>query len=372
MQRKDYLKNVKRIVIKVGTSSLTQDGILAHEKVERIVNDSDALLRRGYQIVIVSSGAISAGTGSLGRDRRMLTIPKRQAFASIGQVILINEYSRCFEAKERRVGQILLTEDDIKNRRRFLNAHNTIEALLEMNMVPVVNENDSVVVQEIKFGDNDTLSAHVACLIEAELLILLSDVDGFYWDMKDPAPLEKIEKITPELYERAGGEGSIGGTGGMITKLRAAELIMRFGSNMIIANSSVPGILERIMDGENIGTLFKGEDKHLTGKKRWVSIGKPKGVLTLDAGAVQAICGGKKSLLASGITKVDGVFDMGEVVLLQDEAGIPIGKGIVHYKNYELDFIKGKSTNEIKKLLGGSTFFDEVINRNDLILLNRV
>lgn len=369
MSREEYLKNVKRIVVKVGTSSITQDGILSPDKLERFVNDTHELLRRKYQIVIVSSGAISAGAGSLGRDRRMLTIPKRQAFASVGQVILVNEYSRCFNLKGRRVGQILLTEDDIKNRRRFLNARNAIEALLDMQIVPIVNENDSVVVKEIKFGDNDTLSAHVTCLMDAELLILLSDVDGFYWDMKDPAPLSHVTKITPELLSRAGGEGSIGGTGGMVTKLRAAELVMQFGGKMIIANSSTEGILGRIMDGEELGTIFTAEGKRLSGRKRWIGIGKPKGRLTLDTGAVQAVISGKKSLLASGITAVDGLFDMGEVVILQNEAGKPIGKGIVNYKSYELDYIKGKTTTEIKKLLGGSAFFDEVINRDDLIML---
>jgi glutamate 5-kinase len=368
MPRKDYLKNIRRIVIKAGTSSLTDNGVISQAKIRRLADDAAALLKRGYQIVIVSSGAISAGAGALGKDRRNLTIPERQALASVGQAILINEYRLCFKENGYAVGQILLTEDDVKNRRRFLNGRYTIEALLDMGIVPVVNENDTVAVDEIKFGDNDTLSAHVACLIEAQLLIILSDVDGFFWDMRDSKPLETIEKITPDILERAHGAGSIGGTGGMITKLRAAELMLGFGEQMIIAKSSAENVLNRIMDGESIGTIFRGGGKRLSGKKKWVSLNKPKGALVLDAGAVNAICNGKKSLLASGILQAAGEFDMGETVDLRDESGSLVGRGIVNYKSRELEYIIGKNTKEIKKILGGSAFYDEAVNRDNLIL----
>jgi glutamate 5-kinase len=253
MPRKTLLKGVKRIVVKVGTSSLTDDDVISKHKIERLAADITGLLSRGYQVVLVTSGAISAGAGALHRQRNSLTIPERQALASVGQAILIDEYRHCFQGRGYAVGQILLTEDDVKHRRRFLNARHTMEALLEMKVIPIVNENDTVVVKEIKFGDNDTLSAHVASLVDADLLILLSDIDGFYWSLKDPEPVDEIRKITAEVTERAGGSGSIGGTGGMVTKLRAAEMMMRFGEKLIIANSSTPGILNRIMDGEKLG-----------------------------------------------------------------------------------------------------------------------
>ena len=366
MQRKEYLKNIKRIIIKAGTSSLTDKGVISQEKIRRLVDDAAKLIGRGYQIVIVTSGAISAGAGALGKDRGNLTIPERQALASVGQVLLLNEYRLCFAEKGRIIGQVLLTEDDIKNRRRFLNGRNTIESLLSMGIIPIVNENDTVAVDEIKFGDNDTLSAHVACLIDAQLLIILSDVDGFFWDMGDEKPMEKIEKIVPEISERAGDAGSIGGTGGMVTKLRAAEFMLGLGEKMIIAKSS-ENVLNRIMDGENVGTIFCGYNKRLTGKKRWLSLNKPKGVLTLDSGAVNAICNGKKSLLASGIIRCAGEFDMGETVNIEDDSGRLLGRGIVNYKSRELEHIIGKSTKEIKKILGG-TFYDEAVNRDNLIL----
>ena len=235
-----------------------------------------------------------------------------------------------------------------------------------MGIVPIVNENDTVAVDEIKFGDNDTLSAHVACLIDAQLLIILSDVDGFFWNMSDEKPMEKIEKIVPEISERAGDAGSIGGTGGMITKLKAAELMLGLGEKMIIAKSS-DNVLNRIMDGENTGTIFCGNNKRITGKKRWLSLNKAKGVLTLDSGAVNAICNGKKSLLASGIIKCSGEFDMGETVNIEDDSGRLLGRGIVNYKSRELEHIIGKSTKDIKKILGG-TFYDEAVNRDNLIL----
>lgn len=370
MSRRDYLANVKRIVVKVGTSSVTDKGLISHKKIKKLSEDVADLISRSYQVVIVSSGAISAGIGALGIDRSRMTIPKRQALASVGQVLLMNEYGLCFGELGLTVGQILLTEDDVKNRRRFLNGRHTIEALISMNAVPIVNENDSVVVQEIKFGDNDTLSAHVVNLIDADLLIILSDVDGFYMDIeRDDRPVALIDRITPELAARAGDSGSIGGTGGMITKLKAAEAVISFGERMIIANSSLPHILNRIMDGEELGTLFAGRGRHIGSKRQWIAMQSARAGLVLDEGAVRALCSEKKSLLAAGIVAVEGSFDMGDIAALRSQAGELIGKGIVNYKSSELAVIAGKKTGEIKRLLGGAAFYDEVINRDNLVLM---
>ena len=367
MPRKDLIKHVKRIVVKVGTSTICTSNEISDKKISAIVRDVSALIQRGYQVVIVSSGAIAAGAGSMSRSNGSLTIPEKQALASVGQTVLMNTYRKYFTKKGIHVGQILLTEDDIKNRRRFLNARHTLEALLDMGVVPVINENDSVVVKEIKFGDNDTLAAHVSSLINADLLILLSDIDGFYRDLSDPEPVEEIYRITDEIIEHAGGTGSEYGTGGMITKIRAAEIIIRFGEKMIIANGAKEGVLSHIMNGEKIGTIFVGTSKPLSSRKKWLAIRNPKGKIIIDDGAVEAVLKKKKSLLATGICGIDGTFDMGDTVEITDMNGGSCGKGIVNYNNVELGIIKGKRTQEIRKLLGYK-YYDEVINRDDLIV----
>ncbi|PKL35680.1 MAG: glutamate 5-kinase [Spirochaetae bacterium HGW-Spirochaetae-1] len=367
MPRRELIKNVRRIVVKIGTSSLTEGGKISGDKISRFVSDIAAVKKQGYQVIIVSSGAITAGAGQINKKRETLSIPEKQAMAAVGQVILINEYRKHFIKKGYNVGQILLTEDDVKHRRRFLNARHTMEALLELDVIPIVNENDTVVVKEIKFGDNDTLSAHVASLIDADLLVLLSDVDGFFWDLADAKPVEEIRKITPEILERAGGSGSADGTGGMMTKIRAAEMIIHFGEKMIIANGCEEKAVQRIMKGENIGTIFIGNEKRLSSRKKWVALRKARGTLVLDDGAVDALVNKKKSLLASGILTVDGTFDMGMAVDLADKNGAVVGKGIVNYNSGELDRIKGKNTRHIREILG-STYFEEVINRDDMII----
>ncbi len=367
MPRKNLIARVKRIVVKVGTSTITDKGIISAERISAIVDDLCALLEKGYQVVLVSSGAIAAGAATIARKGNSLTIPQKQALASIGQTILINEYRKNFLKNGVEVGQILLTEDDLTSRRRFLNARHTFNELLSMGAVPIVNENDSVVVKEIKVGDNDTLSAHVTSLIDADLLILLSDIDGFYWNMDDPEPVEEIHQVTKEMYQRAGGTGSELGTGGMATKIRAADLIIRFGEMMVIASGMEKNILTRIMNGQKTGTIFVGKDKPMSSRKRWLTMKSSRGTVTLDQGAVAAITERKKSLLASGITAVDGIFDMGEIVELLDDEGKAVGKGIVNYNHEELSLIKGKKSSEIHKILG-INYFDEVINRDDLIV----
>lgn len=368
MPRKKLIKRTKRIVVKIGTSIITEKGKLSRSRISAIVSDVVSLVKAGYSIVIVSSGAISAGAGALKVSRENITIPKKQALASVGQTVLMNEWRQCFLKEGYNVGQILLTEDDVKNRRRFINARHTFNSLLEMGIIPIVNENDSVVIKEIKFGENDILSAHVTNITEADLLILLSDVDGFFNDLSDSKPVEEIYEITNEILSKAGGTGSVHGTGGMLSKLRAAEIIIKCGENMVIANGRIKGVLSRIMKGEKIGTIFVGSDKSLSSRKRWIAFNmKSTGSIKIDDGALKALKQNKKSLLSTGVIEVEGRFDLGDAVDILNSSGQMVGKGIVNYSYRELQTIKGKKTDEIKTILGNS-YFDEVINRNDLIL----
>jgi len=367
MPRKERFKHVKRIVVKVGTTSVTENNCISGKKIAGLASDVEAVMRRGYQVVIVSSGAISAGCGSLTLSKEKLSIPEKQAIASVGQILLINEYRTSFEKHGVRIGQILLTEDDIKNRRRFLNARHTFETLLSMGIVPVVNENDSVVVKEIKFGDNDSLSAHVATLINADLLILLSDIDGFYMDLEDPEPVDEIHKIDESIMKRAGGSSTVHGTGGMVTKLHAAEMLMRSGEMLVIAGSGEKNVLQRILSGEKIGTLFTGAASQLPARKKWLSMRIDMGLIIIDEGAEKALREGKKSLLDSGITAVQGHFNMGDIIDIVTRKGTVTGKGLINYSADELAVISGKKTAEIKKILGGR-YFDEVINRDDMVI----
>ncbi len=367
MPRKDLIKDVKTIVVKVGTSIITDQGVITGKKISRLVSGIDTLKKRGYRIILVSSGAIAAGASALKKKRGALSIPEKQALSAIGQTALINEYRNAFKRKGYNIGQVLLTEDDIRNRRRYLNARHTLNSLLEMGVIPIINENDTVVVKEIKFGDNDTLSAHISSLVDADLLILLSDVDGFFHDISDPDPVPEIREISHDVIQKARGSGSVYGTGGMYTKILAAEIIIRFGEMMIIANGNMKNVLPRIMDGEEVGTLFTGNDKSLKSRKKWLALRKAAGFLTIDDGAVNALREGKKSLLATGLLSVEGEFDMGDAVDINSSTGNLIGKGIVNYNYQELKMIKGKKSQEIKKILG-SKYFDEVINRDDMIV----
>jgi glutamate 5-kinase len=367
LPRKKLLKDIKRIVIKIGTSIITENGAISKARIAELVSDIISLKNSGYSVIIVSSGAISAGAGALKVSRENASIPKKQALASVGQTILMNAWRECFLKEGCEVGQILLTEDDVKNRERFINVRHTFNTLIDMGIVPVVNENDSVIIKEIKFGDNDILSAHVTNIVEADLLVLLSDVEGFYNDLSDPEPVEEIYAITKDVISRAGGSGSIHGTGGMLSKLRAAQVIIRCGERMIIANGRTKGILSRIVKGEKIGTIFVGTEQ-LCSRKRWIAFNmKSAGKIKIDDGAVKALSHNKKSLLSTGITYIEGRFRPGDAVEIINTDGIVIGKGIVNYNFDELNIIKGKKTAQIKDILG-SSYFDEVINRDDLIL----
>ncbi len=370
MPRKVLLKKVKRIVVKVGTSSVSEKGSLSEKKILKIVNDISILRKRGLEVVLVTSGAITAGCATLKKDRSGLSIPEKQALAAVGQAELINFYRKLFNKKGINIGQILLTDDDVRHRTRFLNARNTFNTLLALGVLPIVNENDSVVINEIKIGDNDTLSAQVVNIIDAELLIILSDIKGFYWDLSDSEPVKKIKKITSEVYKRGGGSSSSCGTGGMFTKLKAADMILKSGGIMVIADSTEKNILPRIMDGGEIGTIFMADNgKTLPSRKKWIVSRAAKGRLLLDKGACDAVIHRKKSLLSSGIKKIYGIFKPGDFVELIDDLENVIAKGIVNYSNHELAEIIGLKALALKDIYGNK-FLNEVVHRDNLVVFH--
>lgn len=347
----------KRIVVKVGTSTLTHSsGHLNIHRMEKLCRVLSDLHSQGYEICLVTSGAIGAGMGKLGYSQKPKTLPEKQACAAVGQLTLSHLYQKFFSEYSKIVAQILLTKEDIGIRKRFLTIRDTFSALLEKKIIPIVNENDAVVTSEIKVGDNDTLSALTASLIEADLLILLTDIDGLYTDNPNNDPnaklIERIETITPHIKKMAGGEGSKFGTGGMATKISAAEIATSYGVNTIIANGKEPDILHSILQGKYVGTLFVASSDTLSTKKHWITYGSKKsGTLVIDDGAAVAITS-QKSLLSVGITEVIGEFKKNDTVEIVDKNMNKIAIGVTHFHSYEIEKIKGKKSSEIFDILG--------------------
>jgi len=366
--RKEILSKIKNLVIKIGTSILTTDGIIDYKKIEKIAEEVNFLLDKGMKVCLVSSGAISSGMSILGMKTRPKNLPQLQATAAVGQRYLMDLYADAFHKYNRIVAQILLTQEDLKDRKRYLNARNTIFTLLDKKIIPIINENDTVAVEEIKFGDNDRLSALVSSLLNVDLLIILSDVDGF---MVNNKVVPQVNEITADLEKWAYGtvkkEISVGG---MFTKLEACKICYRAGIPCIIANGNQSHILEKIMIGEEVGTLFLPQKKRLASKKQWMLFNlKPKGKIYLDRGAVDAILKKGKSLLAVGIVKIEGDFSEADLVSLFDsETKKEIAQGITYYSAEELNRIKGLNTQEIEKVLGYK-YYDEVIHRDNLVIL---
>ena len=370
----ELLNKASRIVVKVGTSTLTYPtGKLNLFQVERLVREIADLKHSGLEIVLVTSGAIGAGMGRMGLAQRPKTMPEKQALAAIGQGILMHMYEKLFAEYGEVVAQILLTKDDITHRERYLNARNTLMTLLKMGAVPIINENDTVVVEEIKFGENDTLSALVAGLVDADLLILLSDIDGLYTDdpRKNPSAqlIQVVEEITPQIESLAGDPGSAMGSGGMHTKIRAAKIVCAMGIPMMVANGAAENILRDIAAGENRGTLFIPRNHRINAKKGWIAYAsKTSGEIWLDEGAQNAILEKGKSLLPSGITRVEGNFRRGDVVRVMGSTG-EIARGIVNYCSEDIEKIKGCQSKAIINILGYKED-DEVIHRDNLTLRN--
>lgn len=368
------MKDIKRVVVKVGTSTLTHStGLLNISRIEKLVRQLSDLHNRGIEVVLVTSGAIGAGVGKLGFKEKPKTIPEKQACAAVGQVILTHMYEKLFSEYGKNCAQILLTGEDLAHRTRFLNARNTFFSLLDLGVIPIVNENDAIVVNEIKVGDNDTLSSMVASIVEADLLMILSDINGLYdsnpKNNKDAKLIHVVEEITPEIEECAGGAGSSLGTGGMITKINAAKIAVSSGTSMMILNGSEPNILTRAIDGEKVGTLFVGNSNPLQGKKHWLAFEtRCKGKIIVDDGAQKALIVDHKSLLSTGIVSVEGVFDENEVVSIVNHSGRVIANGITYYSSEEIDKIKGKHSNQIESILGYK-HYDEVVHANNLVIL---
>ena len=367
------LDRARRIVIKVGSSALSSTTGIRRESLDHLTRNLASLQRAGKEVVLVSSGAVASGMSKLGMKERPKTIPEKQAAAAVGQIALMALYEEYFSFSGVQVAQILLTHDDLANRRRYLNAKRTILTLLESGVLPIVNENDTVAIEEIQFGDNDNLSALVAVLVEADLLVILSDVAGLY--DRDPRVhpearlVALVEKFTDELAAGVGGGGPLG-RGGMATKLEAAHKAAVSGIPTIIADGQRADSLSFVFDPtKDIGTLFLPMTDRIASRKHWIAYTlKPAGVLIVDAGARIAICERGRSLLPPGVREVRGIFDEGECVTCLDDGGRAFARGLVNYKSVDLERIKGAQTSQIERILGYKVS-DEVIHRDDLALL---
>ncbi|MBI4596422.1 MAG: glutamate 5-kinase [Candidatus Tectomicrobia bacterium] len=372
--RLDLGKKVKRVIVKIGSGVITdENGFLDEVRIKSIVSQINWLHNKGLQVLIVSSGAIAAGRGVLRLRNSLSSIPQKQAAAAIGQCHLIWAYEKYFTQFGLEVAQILLTHDDLGVRERYLNARNTLLALLDYKVIPIINENDTVAVKEIKFGDNDNLSALVANLIDADLLIILSDVEGLHDSDPRTDPSAKlfhyVDKVTPQIEKLARGSSSRVGTGGMISKLHAAKKVAFLGAPTVIVNGRKDEVIEKIFSGENIGTLFSPHGDKLTSRKHWIAYTlKPQGELWVDEGALNALLNKGKSLLATGVLEVTGNFSYGASVSCLDKVGKEFGRGLVNYSSKELKTIKGHRTWEIEEILGYK-YFDEVIHRDNFVLI---
>ncbi|UCD35673.1 MAG: glutamate 5-kinase [Nitrospiraceae bacterium] len=364
---------MKRLIIKIGSNILAPAGQgLDTTRLHAIAQDISGIADMGNQVVIVSSGAIAAGLKKLGLKAKPHDIKLQQAAAAIGQSSLMWAYEQSFAEFGKKVAQVLLTRDDITSRLRYINAKNTLFTLMSYNVIPLINENDPVAVDEIKFGDNDMLAALTAGLVEADMLIVLSDVEGLYSKdpcQKDARMIESVERITPEIEQLAGGKGSAVGTGGMYSKVLAARQATDHGIPVVIMSGTKSGLLPRLVKGEHVGTYFEPNKKRLPSRKGWIAYGvRSKGTIHLDSGAVSALTTMGRSLLPSGITKVEGSFDVGDYIYCVSEDGTRIAKGLTNYSSRDLEHIRGKKTSEIEKILGYK-YSDEVIHRNNLVVM---
>ena len=383
--REDILKDIKRVVIKIGSSVISNrdkgrsqlECGLSREWVRHYARKIKVIRDKGYDVVLVSSGAIMAGRERLEFGRADLTVPEKQACAAIGQSFLMHTYEKAFEKKGLMVAQILLSHDDLGNRRRYLNAKHTIEALLEKGVIPIINENDSVTVEEIKIGDNDSLSATVACLVDAQLLIILSDVEGLYDrdpSLKNKSGTEKaqlishVSKVNEDIERIAGKSKNRLTVGGMLTKVQAAKKTMSFGIPTLVVNGLDEKVIENIFAGKEVGTLFWSGKGKIRDRKHWIAHTlKPAGTLTIDEGARKALVERGKSLLPAGLIKVKGDFEFGNALTLLDESSKEIGRGLVNYNSRDLERIKGMKTSAVRNLMEES-FYEEVIHRDDLVI----
>ncbi len=374
MERAELIKKAKRIVVKVGTSILTTNtGLLDDDKIASVVDQLTDLLKKGYEVLLVSSGSIAAGVKELSLKSVPKAIPDLQAAASVGQGLLAHKYAELFKQNGSTVGQVLLTRHDTTRRQQYVYVKNTLNKLLELGVIPVINENDSTSVEEIKFGDNDILAALVANIVEADLLIILSDVDGLYsGDPKSGSAefISQVEEISDDIVGVAGGSGTAFGKGGMETKISAAKMATAGRTGVIIANGHKENILSNILNGQEAGTFFVPKRTKISPRKLWILNQPSKGTIYIDKGAGKAIREEGRSLLAVGVNKADGSFESGDAIKIKvtGELKPRFIKGLVNYSSGEIDNIAGKNYKQIKELLKIESV-DEVVHRDDMVMM---
>jgi glutamate 5-kinase len=370
--RTTWAPKTRRVVVKIGSRILVNDHQgLDETRLASLVAQMAGERQAGRQVICVSSGAVAAGLRELGYTARPTDLPSIQASAAIGQARLMQLYRTLFAQHGLNVAQVLLTHADLRSRERHLNARNTFATLLEHGVIPIVNENDTVSVEEIRFGDNDQLSALVAMLVHADLLVMLTTTEGLLTRPPELAGelVPHVAKVTKEISAMAGAPASTLSLGGMRSKVFAAEMVMRAGERAVIANGNVDNVLSRIMAGENVGTLFEPGPEKLAGRKRWIAFfDHPKGKLHIDAGAVTAMSARGRSLLPVGVKAVDGSFSRGEPVKIVGPDGAEIARGLVNFSADEVRRIAGRKSAEIASILGRSEY-QEVVHRDNMVLV---
>ncbi len=372
---REALRKAKRIVIKVGSSTITYaNGKRNFSQIDRLAREISDLQNQGKEMLLVSSGAVAVGVDRLGLPAKPATIPGKQAAAAVGQGVLMHTYEKIFADYGQIVAQVLITRTEAIDRHRYTNTRNTFMELIKQGVIPVVNENDVVALDELKIGDNDNMSALVAGIVDADLVIILSDIDGLYTANPATHPDAKLVptvlEITPEVEASAGGVGSARGTGGMATKIQAAKAATSSGIQLVIASGTEKNAIPRILQGEELGTLFVSRENRLQFRKRWLAFGaKIQGSIVVDDGCARAVRkAGGCSILPAGICKVVGSFQTGSTVSVVDGEGHELARGLVHYTSEELEKIKGCKSGDIENILGHKNY-DEVIHRDDLVIL---
>jgi glutamate 5-kinase len=366
-----HIRTVKTLVVKVGSRILTSRTRLDRTpRIRNLIADIARLRRHGIRVLLVSSGAIAHGMLALDLSRRPQAIPYQQACASIGQIRLMHIYEILFAKHNTRIGQVLLTWDDLRDKKRYLNLRNTLFKLLDCNAVPIVNENDSVGIDEIRFGDNDTLGAQIAMLVGADLFVILTDIPGLHSAnprRREARHIPLVERITERTHALADIKGSNEGVGGMVTKLKAAQMVTKAGICAIVGDG-YQNRLVNVLKNEQAGTLFLPHLKKMSSRHRWIAFsGKVHGAVVVDDGARQALCAKGKSLLPAGIKRVAGPFAVGDMVDIKDEKGRAFARGMANYSSDDVEKIKGRRTSEIVSSLLKKSF-DEVIHRDNLVL----
>lgn len=372
---REALKKAKRIVIKVGTSTITYaNGKRNFSQIDRLAREISDLQNQGKEMILVTSGAVAVGVDRMGLPGKPKTIPGKQAAAAVGQGVLMHTYEKFFADYGQIVAQVLITKTEAIDRHRYTNTRNTFMELMRQRVIPIVNENDVVALDELKIGDNDNMSALVAGIVDADLVIILSDVDGLYTANPQTHPdaviVPEVAEITSEIEASAGGIGSARGTGGMATKIQAAKAATSSGIHLVIASGTEKNAITRVLQGEELGTLFVSRENRLQFRKRWLAFGaKIAGSIVVDEGCAKAIRkAGGCSILPAGVFAVQGDFLPGSTVSVIDKDAHELARGLVHYSSAELEQIKGCNSGEIANILGHKNF-DEVIHRDDLVIL---